>query len=311
VTDSNDTPEAAYLLFRSRRRDMSLLPQGSLALVNTQWFYGTVGFRESVWGIPGLWAARGADERGLELTATSQDGIAVDGSIIDGTAIVYAKDAPSPSAISFADGKTGSVIRGDDGKYALRVWDANSEDIKNFGSIDAYPYDPDWVITGTFAPIEGGRSLGVSHLKDEGAARDKMIPGEIRFILHGVEYRPAAFREGRALMIVFSDATSGQRTYSPTRMAALRWTSTGRSYLRVPLATTSIVRCHRQRTVFRLPCWPVRRMFSIPRASFFTETLLPGCRLNLGRPSALWAVCVVAASHREPIVSLFVGLLKV
>jgi uncharacterized protein (DUF1684 family) len=217
VTDSNDTPEAAYLLFRSRRRDMSLLPQGSLALVNTQWFYGTVGFRESVWGIPGLWAARGADERGLELTATSQDGIAVDGRIIDGTAIVYAKDAPSPSAISFADGKTGSVIRGDDGKYALRVWDANSEDIKNFGSIDAYPYDPDWVITGTFAPIEGGRSLGVSHLKDEGAARDKMIPGEIRFILHGVEYRPAAFREGRALMIVFSDATSGQRTYSVGR----------------------------------------------------------------------------------------------
>jgi uncharacterized protein (DUF1684 family) len=217
VTDSNDTPEAAYLLFRSRRRDMSLLPQGSLALVNTQWFYGTVGFRESVWGIPGLWAARGADERGLELTATSQDGIAVDGSIIDGTAIVYAKDAPSPSAISFADGKTGSVIRGDDGKYALRVWDANSEDIKNFGSIDAYPYDPDWVITGTFASIEGGRSLGVSHLKDEGAARDKMIPGEIRFILHGVEYRPAAFREGRALMIVFSDATSGQRTYSVGR----------------------------------------------------------------------------------------------
>jgi len=217
VTDSNDTPEAAYLLFRSRRRDMSLLPQGSLALVNTQWFYGTVGFRESVWGIPGLWAARGADERGLELTATSQDGIAVDGSIIDGTAIVYAKDAPSPSAISFVDGKTGSVIRGDDGKYALRVWDANSEDIKNFGSIDAYPYDPDWVITGTFAPIEGGRSLGVSHLKDEGAARDKMIPGEIRFILHGVEYRPAAFREGRALMIVFSDATSGQRTYSVGR----------------------------------------------------------------------------------------------
>jgi uncharacterized protein (DUF1684 family) len=217
VTDSNDTPEAAYLLFRSRRRDMSLLPQGSLALVNTQWFYGTVGFRESVWGIPGLWAARGADERGLELTATSQDGIAVDGSIIDGTAIVYAKDAPLPSAISFADGKTGSVIRGDDGKYALRVWDANSEDIKNFGSIDAYPYDPDWVITGTFAPIEGGRSLGVSHLKDEGAARDKMIPGEIRFILHGVEYRPAAFREGRALMIVFSDATSGQRTYSVGR----------------------------------------------------------------------------------------------
>jgi hypothetical protein len=196
---------------------MSLLPQGSLALVNTQWFYGSAGLGESVWGVPGLWAARDPGEPGLDLTASAADGITVNEVVVDGSVVVHGRDVETPSAISFADGKTGTIIRGEDGKYALRIWDANSEDLRNFGSIDAYDYDPDWVITGTFTPIAGGKSLGVSHLKDEGAARDKVIPGEIRFTLNGVEYSPAGFKEGRALMIVFSDATSGSTSYSVGR----------------------------------------------------------------------------------------------
>jgi uncharacterized protein (DUF1684 family) len=196
---------------------MALLPQGSLALINTQWFFGAAGVHESVWAIPGLWAALPEGERGLTLLATDADEISVDGLIVDGTVTVVGRDAPSPSAISFADGKTATVIRGEDGKYALRVWDSMSEDLLNFGSIDAFEYNPDWVVTGTFTAIEGGRSLGVSHLKDEGAARDKVIPGDIRFMYDGVEYNPAGFAEGRALMIVFSDATSGDTSYSVGR----------------------------------------------------------------------------------------------
>ena len=218
-TAQSDLPNPAeiYATFRARRHEMSLLPQGNLALINTQWFYGPAGVPEAVWGIPGLWTARAEGELGIELKATSDDGISLDGSLVDGRAFVFARDAEQPSAISFADGKTGTVIRGEDGKYALRVWDANSEDLKNFGSIDAFEYNPNWVVTGTFTPIEGGRSLGVSHLKDEGAARDKVIPGEIRFTFDGVDYNPAGFKEGRALMIVFSDATSGETSYSVGR----------------------------------------------------------------------------------------------
>ncbi|MBK5238331.1 MAG: DUF1684 domain-containing protein [Actinomycetales bacterium] len=224
MTDSSSTissapqsPEEVYTTFRARRHEMSRLPQGSLALINTQWFYGPAGEQESVWGVPGLWAARAEGELGIELTATATDGIVLDGSPVDGGVFVFGRDADVPSSISFADGKTGTVIRGEDDKYALRVWDANSEDLQNFGSIDAFAYDPSWVIHGTFTPIEGGRSLGISHLKDEGAARDKVIPGEISFTFNGVDYNPAGFKEGRALMIVFSDATSGDTSYSVGR----------------------------------------------------------------------------------------------
>lgn len=196
---------------------MALLPQGSLALINTQWFYGKPGLAEQVWGIAGAWAARNEGESGIDLTASASEAITVNGHIVDGSITVFGKDAETPSSIGFAGGKTGTVIRGDDGKYALRVWDQNSEDLQNFGSIDSFDYNPEWVVAGTFLPIEGGRTLGVSHLKDEGAARDKVIPGDIFFTVNGVDYNPAAFKEGRALMIVFSDATSGETTYSVGR----------------------------------------------------------------------------------------------
>ncbi len=219
-SNSSTAPASAvdvYNTFRQRRHEMALLPQGNLALVNTQWFYGEPGAFESVWGVTGSWAAVSGDEKGIVLLATSADAISVDGTPVDGTVIVTGRDSESASAISFADGKTATVIRGEDGKYALRIWDAQSDDLQNFGSIDAFDYNPDWVITGTFTPIEGGRPLGVSHLKDEGAARDKIIPGDISFTHQGIQYSPAGFREGRALMIVFSDATSGVSSYSVGR----------------------------------------------------------------------------------------------
>lgn len=210
-------PEESYEIFRARRHEISMLPQGNLALINTQWFYGAAGEQETVWGVAGLWAARSTGDLGIELTARLEDGLAVDGEIVDGIVNVFGRDSQTPSSILFADGKTGTVIRGEDGKYALRIWDANSEDLQNFGGIDSFVYNPDWAITGSFTPVEGGRSLGVSHLKDDGVARDKIIPGDIRFTFDGVDYNPAGFKEGNALMIVFSDATSGQTSYSVGR----------------------------------------------------------------------------------------------
>lgn len=203
--------------FRARRHEMALLPQGNLALVNTHWFHGVPGESESVWAAPGLWAALPEGEQGLVLTASAGDGIAVDGVVVDGVVTVRGKDHESPSTIVFDSHKSATIIKGEDGKYGLRIWDAQSEDIQNFGAIDAFAYNPEMVIAGTFTPIEGGRSVEMSHLKDAGAARDKIIPGDIRFSFNGTEYAPSAYKEGRALMIVFADATSGDSTYSVGR----------------------------------------------------------------------------------------------
>lgn len=211
------TPQELHTVFRARRREMVTSPQGQLALTVTHWFYGAPGETESVWGVPGLWAALPDGEQGLSLTASPSDAIVVDGSLVDDTVVVRAKDSGAPSAITLSETRSATVIVGDDGKYALRVWDSVSEAIQNFGEIDTFDYNPDWVITGTFTPVEGGRSVEVEHIKDAGATRDKVVPGDITFSHEGVDYHPAAFVEGRALMMVFADATNGDTTYGVGR----------------------------------------------------------------------------------------------
>jgi hypothetical protein len=160
-------------------------------------------------------------EGGLHVTAVADDGIRVDGVLVDGTVRVRGKDDAEPSTIVFDDHTTGFVIAGDDGTYALRIWDAQSEAIGTFGAIDAYEYNPDWVITGEFHEIEGGTTVGFEHLKDEGKTREQVVPGEIRFTHGGVDYDIAAFKSGRALQLVFSDATNGDATYSVGRFLFL------------------------------------------------------------------------------------------
>ena len=193
------------------------MPQGNLALTTTAWFYGAPGVEEQVWGVPGWWSTRDADESGITLRAEASDGIVVDDILVEGTIVVRAKNDENPSSIVFGEGVTGFVIANEEGRYALRVWNAQSDDITNFGGIDAYPYNPEWVIQATFTPIEGGRAVGVDHLKDEGKTREKIIPADISFTHDGVDYSIAAFQEGRALLLVFSDATSGESTYSVGR----------------------------------------------------------------------------------------------
>lgn len=196
------------------RRELSVVqPKGSLALVNTQW----IDSEQTIWGVPGVWAPLPGGESGLLLTASAEDAISVDGTVVDGTAIVRGKDSDSPSEINFSDTVSGFVIASEEGTYALRVWDAHSEGIQEFGSIDAFPYDPSWVITGTFTEIPGGTTVGFEHLKDDGKTRDLPVPGEITFSRDGRDYNLAAFKAGRALQLVFSDSTSGDSTYSVGR----------------------------------------------------------------------------------------------
>jgi uncharacterized protein len=207
---TEQTPESLLATYRERRELAVVQPTGSLALTNTQW----IDAEQTIWGVPGSWAPL---PTGLSVTATAADGIVVDGTPVDGTVALRGKDDESPSAIDFGNGKTGFVIANGEGGYALRVWDANSEGIQEFGSIDAFPYNPDWVIQATFAENPAGTTMGFEHLKDNGKTKDEVIPGSITFSKDGVDYDLAAFKSGRALQLVFADATSGDSTYSVGR----------------------------------------------------------------------------------------------
>ena len=214
MTDTTTHTPIAVLATYHQRRELSVVqPQGSLALVNTQW----IDSAQTIWGIPGTWAPLPKGESGLALTADATANIRVDGVLVQGSVIVRGKNTAMPSEIVFSDTVTGFVIASEEGTYALRVWDANSENIQRFGSISTFDYDPEWVVTGTFTELADGTTVGFEHLKDDGKTRELPIPGEVTFSKGGIDYNLAAFKAGRALQLVFSDSTSGDSTYSVGR----------------------------------------------------------------------------------------------
>ena len=221
MTDTATAPQPTAAERRTRfhllREQAARSEKGFLALVNTQW----VGEEQEIWGVPGTWAPRAAGESGLLLTATAADGVAVDGEAVDGTVVVRGRDDPQPSSIVFDDRTSGTVIRGEDGQYALRVWDAASPAIEDFGGIGVFEYDPAWVVTGTFTPNPEGTTVGFSHIKDEGATRELPVPGDIAVEIGGQQHRIAAFKDGNRLQLVFADATSGEDTYGVGRFLFL------------------------------------------------------------------------------------------
>lgn len=255
-------PRDIIARYRQRRAQAVTAPKGNLALVNTQWISGDPEEpAQSIWGVPGLWSPLPAGQSGLKVTAKAEDGIQVDGQLVDGEAIVRGKDDPTPGEITFSDTVSGFVIASEEGEYALRVWDANSEAIQEFGSIDAYDFDPEWIVTAKFSPIEGGKTVGFEHLKDEGKTRDMVVPGEITFTKDGVDYNLAAFKSGRALQLVFADTTNGSETYSVGRFLFVAPNADGTVTLDFNLAV--LPPCAFSYN-FNCPLPPAQNRFSVP-----------------------------------------------
>lgn len=212
-TDAVTTPEEQFAYFHERRELAVRQPLGSLALTTTQ----LVELEQPVWGVPGMWAPRPAGESGLTVTATAADGVTVDGETVDGTTVVRGQDDPNPSELVFSDTVRGAVITQAEGGYALRVWDAESDAIQAFGSIQVFAYDPAWVVTAQWRENPANTTLGVEHVKEAGTARDEVIPGTVAFSHDGVDYELVTLKAGRALQIVFADLTNGDTSYSVGR----------------------------------------------------------------------------------------------
>lgn len=245
--------------FHERRLERATSPQGPLALTNTQW----VDSEQPIWGVPGVWAPAPEGLGGLALTAVAADAIEVDGSLVDGTVYIAGDDAMAPSTIRFGEGVTGTVIANEEHtSYGLRVWDAASEANQGFGTIDAFPYDPSWVITAEFAPTESGTEVAILHQKDA-EARSKPCPvsSGSRATASTTSWRPS--RQARATVSSSSSATP-RTARPPTRSGAScsprraptgpsRSTSTARSCLPARSRTTSTARSRRSRTASASP----------------------------------------------------------
>lgn len=224
-----DGPVAVDVLaaVRQRRTDAVTAPQGNLALVNTQWITGDGSAQQPIWGVPGLWSPLPTGVSGLRLAATAADGVSVDGVLVDGEVVVTGMDSATPSRIRFSDTVTGSVIASEDGDYALRVWDVDSNGNREFGAIDSFPYDPAWVIEAHFTPRVGASAVSIAHIAEAGKVREKATPGEVRFNLAGTAHRLVAHEDGASVLVVFADATTGDTTYSVGRFLRVRPGATG------------------------------------------------------------------------------------
>ncbi|SNT42743.1 hypothetical protein SAMN05216276_104223 [Streptosporangium subroseum] len=106
---------------------------------------------------------------------------------------------------------TGELERG------IRLWDANAPSIQHFDTVEAFPFNPDWVIEATFTEVPGSRRIPFEHIRDNGGTRELVVPGDITFTLHDVAYSLSAFDDDGTLLLVFGDRTNGVNTYAAGR----------------------------------------------------------------------------------------------
>lgn len=99
----------------------------------------------------------------------------------------------------------------------IRLWDSNSDAIQNFTHIDTFPYDPAWVLTGTFTKHDSFQPVAFEHIRDNGGSRDLAVPGDIDIDIAGEHYTLQAFYDEGPSILVFADPTNGKETYGAGR----------------------------------------------------------------------------------------------
>ena len=103
----------------------------------------------------------------------------------------------------------------------LRVYDERAPALERFAGIDAYPYDPAWVLPARWSPAPSVSAVpwGFSRAADTGHA--KKVPGTLAVEVDGQHLDLVAFLDGEALVLVFADGTTGAESYAPGRFLRL------------------------------------------------------------------------------------------
>ena len=190
--------------WRTEREAKLRAPHGVLALTGTHWLDETPA--PIVEGEPVLWSA-GPDGASVIVTAKAEHGLVLRGEPIDGTVTLNPDTAEYPDKVSAPDYDILLVPIERDGVAALRVYDANAATLKAFDGIEAFDYDPNWVVPGTFRPYDGPRVEKV--LNADGVTRGLGLDGTVEFELEDGRHEfAAALTALGGLWIVFADPTT-------------------------------------------------------------------------------------------------------
>ncbi|WP_052867544.1 DUF1684 domain-containing protein [Streptomyces niger] len=180
-------------------------PYGPLALTGTHWLADHPDGR--IENVPGHWAEAG---EAVRLTASTGDGLTLDGAPFSGEARLGPDSAPEAARVAHG-GRRLVVLRRED-RWAVRVFDPESAALRAFTGIDAFPYAEEWRLTGRFHPYEQRRTIQVPNA--DGRERGLGLGGELAFTVAGEEHTlQVAVEADGSLWAVLADATSGTDSY--------------------------------------------------------------------------------------------------
>lgn len=207
--------EAGWLAFRAAREAELRQPHGWLTIAGFAWLPD-----EPAWidGLPGRWSTDGesayvdaAATDGL-LRSDAQHGRPIEGR--DTKTVAETSRVPwvvftGPDASTRGDTEVELLRRG--GRLAVRWRTETSPDRERFAGVPTYPFDPAWVVTGTFTPYDDDRRVDVATHKAE-LRQSLRAMGDVSFEIGGEPQRLVLTTIKSGLSAEFHDPTNGAET---------------------------------------------------------------------------------------------------
>jgi len=138
--------------------------------------------------------------------------VKVNGKSYSGELEVIPDAVGDPSMFNWESSFWYVIKRGD--QYGIRLKDTLSESRLTFQTMPQYPPQKEWIIEGTFQPVE---NQTVEITNKVGITYESELQGTVSFEMNGSEHELLATKSGDRLFIVFADATNGTDTYGGGR----------------------------------------------------------------------------------------------
>lgn len=107
------------------------------------------------------------------------------------------------------------IKRGD--RFAVRMWDSNSETLKNFKGIECFPVSKQWRIEARWEPYTSPKPIKVASVIP-GYLEDYTVPGVAVFSIGAKSYKLEPVGSGNeTLFFIFADETNGKESYGAGR----------------------------------------------------------------------------------------------
>ncbi|UED86605.1 DUF1684 domain-containing protein [Streptomyces profundus] len=207
--------EAAWRQWRAQRDRTLTAPHGFLAVTSLRWLGPAP---ERFEDAPGAWSSTEHEGVVVELAADEQ--LTLDGESLVGRHVFG--HLPERGGVTAEAGDTLLEIARRGGQDILRPRHPEHPLRTGYTGTPSYAPDPAWVLPGRFVPFDEPRSVTVGAAVP-GLEHVYQAPGAVEFDVDGERHRLTAFNGGApgALLLLFTDATSGVTTYPASRSLAL------------------------------------------------------------------------------------------